>query len=109
MTPFNEEALLIDEADDKVLVTTFTNGLKSGKFLFSIYKNYSKMMADILYKATEYMNAGDATIARGGKPKKRERQDNPVPTKEESIPEQEIEGTIGDQDLHLGGLSTSHP
>ena len=33
------EALLIDEVDDKVLVTTFTNGLQSKEFLFSIYKN----------------------------------------------------------------------
>ena len=30
MTRFNKEALLIDEADDKVLVTVFTNGLKRG-------------------------------------------------------------------------------
>ena len=27
VTHFNKEALLIDEADDKVLVTTFTDGL----------------------------------------------------------------------------------
>ena len=36
VTQFNKEALLIDEAYDKVLVTTFSNGLQSRKFLFSI-------------------------------------------------------------------------
>ena len=36
---FNKEALSIDEADDKILVTTFTNRLRKGKFLFSLYKN----------------------------------------------------------------------
>ena len=30
---------MIDEVDDKVLVITFTNGLQSKEFLFSIYKN----------------------------------------------------------------------
>ena len=64
---------MIDEADDKVLVTAFTNGLQSGKFLFSIYKNNPKTMADMLYKAMKYMNAEDAIITCGGKPKKKER------------------------------------
>ena len=32
------------------------------------------MMADMLYKATKYMNAENAMIARGGRLKKRERQ-----------------------------------
>ena len=40
---FNKEALLIDEADDKILVAAFTNGLKKGKFLFSPYKNDPKL------------------------------------------------------------------
>ncbi|XP_030940026.1 uncharacterized protein LOC115964945 [Quercus lobata] len=74
VTCFNKEALLIDEADDEVLVITFTNRLQSGEFLFSIYKNDPIMMADMLYKAIKYMNAEDAMIAQGGRPKKRERQ-----------------------------------
>ena len=73
VTHFNKEALLIDEADDKVLVTTFTNELQSGEFLFSIYKNDLKTMANMLYKAIKYMNAEDAMIARRGRPKKTER------------------------------------
>ena len=36
---FNKEVLSIDEADNKILVVTFTNGLRKGKFLFSLYKN----------------------------------------------------------------------
>ena len=77
VTQFNKESLLIDEADNKVLVTAFTNGLQSGEFLFSIYKNDPKKMADMLYKATNYMNTEDAMIAQGSKLKKRERQDDP--------------------------------
>ena len=34
-------------------------------------------MADMLYKATKYMNAEDAMIVEGGRAKKRERQDDP--------------------------------
>jgi len=72
---------LIDEADDKFLVTVFTNGLQSRVFLFSIYKNDPNTMTDMLYKATKYMNAEDAVIARGRRPRKRERQDDPHPNK----------------------------
>ena len=51
VTWINKETLLIDEVDDKVLVTAFTNGLQSKEFLFSIYKNEPRMMADTLYQA----------------------------------------------------------
>ena len=73
ITRFNEEALSIDEADDKILVAAFTNGLRKGKFLFSLYKNDSKTMSGVLYRATKYMNAKDALLAREEKPRKRER------------------------------------
>ena len=36
---FNKEALSIDEADDNILVAAFMNGLRKGKFLFSLYRN----------------------------------------------------------------------
>ena len=72
---FNKEALSIDEANDKILVVAITNGLRKGKFLFSLYKNDSKTMLDVLYRATMYMNAEDALLAREEKPKKRERQE----------------------------------
>ena len=73
ITSFNKEAFSIDEADDKILVAAFTNGLRKGKFLFSLYKNDPKTMFEELYRATKYMNAEDALLAREEKPKKRER------------------------------------
>ena len=39
ITRFNKEAFSIDEADDKILIAAFTDGLRNGKFLFSLYKN----------------------------------------------------------------------
>ena len=67
---------MIDEADDKILVAAFTNGLWKGKFLFSLYKNDPKTMLDVLYKAIKYMNVEDTLMARKEKPKKRERQED---------------------------------
>ena len=64
---------MIDEVDDKILVVAFTNGLQKGKFLFSLYKNDSNTMSEVLYRATKYMNAEHALLARKEKPKKRER------------------------------------
>ena len=75
ITRFNKEALSIDEADDKILVAAFTNGLWKGKFLFSLYKNDTKTMSDVLYRAIKYMNAEDVLLAREERPKKRERQE----------------------------------
>ena len=54
-------------------MVAFTNGLRKGKFLFSLYKNDPKTMFEVLYRATKYMNAEDALLAREDKPKKRER------------------------------------
>ncbi|XP_075657945.1 uncharacterized protein LOC142627928 [Castanea sativa] len=56
---FNKEALSIDEADDKILMATFTNRLWK-----------------VLYRVTKYMNAEDALLAREKKPRKRERQED---------------------------------
>ena len=76
ITRFNKEALSIDEADDKILVAAFTNGLWKGKFIFSLNKNDPKTMSDVLYRATKYMNAKDVLLAREEKPRKRERQED---------------------------------
>ena len=69
ITHFNKEVLSINEVDDKILVATFTNGLQKGKFLFFLYKNDPKTMSDVLYRATKYMNAEDALLAREERPK----------------------------------------
>ena len=55
------------------MVATFTNGLRKGKFLFSLDKNNPKTMSEILYRATKYMNAEDALLAKEEKTRKRER------------------------------------
>ena len=70
---FNNEALSINEADDKILMVAFTNWLQKGKFLFSLYKNDPKTMSDVLYRATKYMNMEDTPLAREDKPRKREK------------------------------------
>ena len=64
---------MIDEVDDKILVVAFTNGLRKGKFLFSLYKNDPKTVSEVLYRATKYMNAEDMLLAQDEKPRKRER------------------------------------
>ena len=76
ITRFNKEALSINEMDDKILVAAFTNGLRNGKFLFSLYKNDPKTMSDVLYRATKYMTVEYALLAREEKPRKRERQED---------------------------------
>ena len=72
ITCFNKKALSIEEVDDKILVVV-TNRLRKGKFLFSLYKNDPKTMSDVLYRATKYMNAENALLARKEKLRKRER------------------------------------
>ena len=53
--------------------------------MFSLYKNDPKSMSEVLYRATKYMNAEDALLAREERPKKRERQEDPIgPKPEES-------------------------
>ena len=41
--------------------------------MFSLYKNDPKTMSKVLYRATKYMNAKDALLAKEEKPRKRER------------------------------------
>ena len=76
ITRFNKEAFLIDEADEKILVAAFMNGLWKGKFLFSLYKNDPKTMSNVLYRATKYINIEDALLAWEEKLRKRERQED---------------------------------
>ena len=44
--------------------------------MFSLYKNNPKTMLEVLYRATKYMNAEDALLAREERPRKRERQED---------------------------------
>lgn len=110
VTCFNKEALLINEANDKVLVTAFSSELKRGEFLFSIYKNNLKIMVEALYKATKYLNFEDEMISRGDTPRKKgtigkssSRQ------RKKGQPEQMTKGTTGGQNSHRGGRWISPP
>ena len=55
------------------MVAAFTNGLRKGKFLFSLYKNDPKTMFEVLYRATKYMNVENVLLVREDEPRKRER------------------------------------
>ena len=69
----------VDEADDKVQLTTFKVGLKSREFVISLAKNPLKTMAEIL-KAQKYINVEHALVAMEGvkkpKEKKKEKEDD---------------------------------
>ncbi|XP_023895661.2 uncharacterized protein LOC112007537 [Quercus suber] len=60
---FTRDSLEVDEADDKVQLTTFKAGLKSREFVVSLAKNPPKTMAEMQLKAQKYMNAEDALAA----------------------------------------------
>ena len=71
VTRFTQDTLEVDEADDKVQLTTFKTRLKSREFMVSLVKNPTKTIAEMLLKAQKYMNAEDALAAIKGvaKPK----------------------------------------
>ena len=60
---FTHETLEVDEADDKVQLTTFKVGLRSKDLVASLTKNPPKTMAEMLLKAQKYMNVEDALAA----------------------------------------------
>ncbi|XP_075640242.1 uncharacterized protein LOC142611988 [Castanea sativa] len=63
MKRFTQETLEVDEADDKMQLTTFKARLKSEESMVSLAKNPPKIMAKMLLKAQKYMNAEDALAA----------------------------------------------
>ena len=76
VTRFTQETLEVDEADDKVQLTTFKAGLKSKEFMVSLVKNPPKTIAEMLLKAQKYMNAEDALAVIEGveKPKEKKKE-----------------------------------
>ena len=60
---FTRETLEVDEADDKVQLTTFKVGLRSRDLVASLAKNPLRTMAEMLLKAQKYMNAEDVVAA----------------------------------------------
>ena len=87
----------VDEANDKVQLTTFKVGLKSREFLVSLAKNPPKTMAEMLLEAQKYMNAEDTLPAMEGveKPKenKKEREDDQRGRKRDRVDQQNMEGS----------------
>jgi hypothetical protein len=85
LTRFNKETLLVDGADDKVVLTAFISGLQSGDFLFSVYKDPPSTMAEMMYEAQRHMNGEEALQARdqtSGKKRKWEHADCPTESHE---------------------------
>ena len=68
----------MDEADDKVQLTTFKAGLKSRGFVVSLVKISPRMTVDMLLKVQKYVNVDDALIAiqEVEKPKEKERKED---------------------------------
>ena len=60
MKRFTQETLKVDEANDKVQLTTFKAGLKSREFVVSLTKNPPKTMVEMFMKAQKYVNTEDA-------------------------------------------------
>ena len=63
MKHFTRKTLEVDEADNKVQLTTFKAGLRSRDLVASLAKNPPRTMAEMLLKAQKYMNAEDAMAA----------------------------------------------
>ena len=63
MKHFTRETLEVNEANDKVQLTTFKARLKSNEFVVSLAKNPPKTMAEMLLKVQKYMNTKDALAA----------------------------------------------
>ena len=74
MKRFTQETLEVDEADDKVQLTTFKVGLKSREFVVSLAKNPLKTITEMLLKVHKYMNVEDALVAIRDVEKSREKE-----------------------------------
>ena len=73
VTRFTRGMLEVDEADDKVQLTSFKAGLKSRDFVASLAKNPPKTMTEALLKVQKYMYAEDALAAIDGAEKSQEK------------------------------------
>ena len=73
----------VDEANDKVQLTTFKVGLKSREFMVSLVKNPPKTIAEMLLKAQKYMNDEDALASIEGVESPRKRRKRRRMTKED--------------------------
>ena len=87
LTKFNREVLLVNEADDKFILTAFMSDLQPENFLFSMYKDPLSTMDEMMYEAQKYMNGEDVMQARdvvSGKKKKFDMDDRPSDSRAKS-------------------------
>ena len=61
----------MDEADDKLLLAAFHNGVNSDLFIHKLYEKEPQSMAELAHSAQNFMNAEDAIIAKKRKRSKR--------------------------------------
>ena len=73
MKRFTREVLEIDEADNKVQLTSFKVGQKSKEFMVALMKSPPQTMVKMLLKAQKYMNFEDALAAIGEEDKPKEK------------------------------------
>ncbi|XP_023879511.2 uncharacterized protein LOC111991937 [Quercus suber] len=75
---FTRKTLEVDEADEKVQLTTFKAGLRSREFVSSLAKNPPKTIMEMLLKAQKYMNTEEAlaTMRDVEKPENKERKED---------------------------------
>ena len=64
ITCFNNEALTVDEMDDKLLLAAFHNGVNSDLFIYKLYEKEPQTMAELNRLAQNFMNVEDAIIAK---------------------------------------------
>ena len=64
ITRSNREALSVDEADDKLLLAAFHNGVNSDLFIHKLYEKEPQSKAELVHLAQNFMNAEDAIIAK---------------------------------------------
>ena len=63
----------MDEADDKLLLAAFYNGVNSDLFIHKLYEKEPQSMAKLVHSAQNFMNVEDAIISK--KRKRSERMD----------------------------------
>ncbi|XP_058076414.1 uncharacterized protein LOC131225002 [Magnolia sinica] len=61
---FNEEALQVEDYDDKIALSAMFSSLKEGKFTFSIGKNPPKTLAELVTRAQKYTNVEEFSNCR---------------------------------------------
>jgi len=67
---FHQEAMLIPNLEDGVAYTSFLNGLKSGRFKFSLAEQKETTLAEVLRKAADFIQATEICADSTDAPKK---------------------------------------